>query len=132
MHWYYIYNKYFVNNLTTLSLYQKSFIDNNMVTKINTSIDSITKQKLVHKEKQVNVNFNITQINSSCIRYNQYIQNKIKNKLCMKVINYTFFKLEEKITRSVKTNKSNFINFIGDKFAMSIRWRKLKINYFIW
>ena len=46
---------------------------------------------------------------------------KIKNKLYMKAVNYTCFKLEEKITRSVKTNKSNFINFIGDKFAMSIR-----------
>ena len=39
----------------------------------------------------------------------------------MKPINYACFKLEEKITRSVKKNKSNFINIIGDKFAMSIR-----------
>ena len=29
--------------------------------------------------------------------------------------------LEEETTRSVKKNKSNFINLIGDKFAMSIR-----------
>ena len=39
----------------------------------------------------------------------------------MKAINYACFKLEEKITRSVKQNESNFINIIGDKFAMSIR-----------
>ena len=31
--WYYIYNKYFVNKLTTLSLYKKSFINNNIVNK---------------------------------------------------------------------------------------------------
>ena len=29
--------------------------------------------------------------------------------------------LEEKTTRSVKKNKNNFINVIGNKFAMSIR-----------
>ena len=43
----------------------------------------------------------------------------------MKAINYACFKLEEKITRSFKTNKSNFINIVGDK------WEKLKINNFI-
>ena len=86
---------------------------------------------MVHKEQQVNVNFNLTQINSWCISYNQYIQNKIKNKLCMKAINYASFKLEEKINRSVKQNKSNFINIMGDKFAMSIRREKLKIYNFI-
>ena len=32
----------------------------------------------------------------------------------MKAINYTYFKLEEKTTRSVKENKNNFINVIGD------------------
>ena len=31
---YYNYNKYFVNNHTTLSLYQKGFINNNIVNKI--------------------------------------------------------------------------------------------------
>ena len=31
---------------------------------------------------------------------------------------------EEKNTRSVKENKSNFIDVIGDKFAMSIRCSK--------
>ena len=39
----------------------------------------------------------------------------------MKAINYACFKLEEKATRSVEKNKNNFINIIGDKFAMSIR-----------
>ena len=37
----------------------------------------------------------------------------------MKAIYYTCFKLEEKTTRSVKKNKNNFINVIGD--MMSIR-----------
>ena len=36
-------------------------------------------------------------------------------------INYACFKLEEKISRSVKKKKSDFINIIGDKFAISIR-----------
>ena len=68
-------------------------------------------------------------MNSWCIHYNQYIQNEIKNKLCMKAINYTCFKLEKKPTsRSVKKNKNNFINVIGDKFAMSIGWGKLTIS----
>ena len=38
----------------------------------------------------------------------------------MKAMNYSFFKLERKAIRSVKKKKNNFINFIGDKFAMSI------------
>ena len=75
---------------------------------------------MVQKEKQVNVNFNLDQINSSCINYNQYIQNKIKNKLIMKTINYTCFKLEEKAMRSVKRNKNNFVNVIEEIFVMSI------------
>ena len=49
----------------------------------------------------------------------------------MKVINYAGFKLEEKITGSVKQNKSNLINIIGDKFALSIRLGKSKIKNFI-
>ena len=49
----------------------------------------------------------------------------------MKVINYARLKLEEKITRSVKQNTSNFNSITGDKFAMSIRKGKLKINNFI-
>ena len=32
---------------------------------------------------------------------------------------------KEKATRSVKKKKNHFINVIGDKFAMSIRWGKL-------
>ena len=39
----------------------------------------------------------------------------------MKAINYACFKLKEKITKSVKKNKTNFINIIGDKFGMSVR-----------
>ena len=39
----------------------------------------------------------------------------------MKAINYAYFKLKENTTRSVKKNKKNFMNIIGDKFAMSIR-----------
>ena len=61
---------------------------------------------------------------SSCIKYSRYIQ-KIKSKLCIKAINYAWFKLEEKATRSVKKNKTNFIDVTGDKFAMKIRGRKL-------
>ena len=52
--------------------------------------------------------------------YNQYIQNKTKNKLCMKAISHACLKREEKTARRVKKNKSNFNNIIGDKFAMSI------------
>ena len=75
---------------------------------------------MVQKEKQVSVYFNLDQINSSCINYNQYIQNKIKNKLIMKTINYTCFKLEEKAMRSVKRNKNSFVNVIEETFVMSI------------
>ena len=32
----------------------------------------------------------------------------------MKAINYACFKLEEKTTRSVKKNKNNFINTMGE------------------
>ena len=52
---------------------------------------------MVYKEKQVNVNFNLNQIN-----YNQHIKNKIKNKLHMEAINHTSFKLEEKAISSIK------------------------------
>ena len=57
-------------------------------------------------------------MNSWCINYNQYIQNKIKNKLHVKAINYACFKMVEKTTRKVKKN-NNSINIIGDKFGMS-------------
>ena len=35
---------------------------------------------------------------------------------------------EEKTPRNAKKNKNNFINIIGDKFTMSIRWEKLTIS----
>ena len=47
----------------------------------------------------------------------------------MKAINYACFKLEEKTAKSVKKNKNNFINVIGDKFAKSIRQGKLSILF---
>ena len=107
---YCIYNKYFVNKLTALSLYQKSSINSNI---------QLQNSSLAHKEQQVNVNFNLTQISSWCTSYNQYIQTKTK--LCMKEISYACLKLEEKTTRSVEKNKNNFTSVIGDKCAMSIR-----------
>ena len=73
------------------------------------------------QKKQANTNFNLAQINFWCISYNQYIRSKIKNKVWMKAINYACFKLEEKIIKRFKKNKSIFINIIGDKFTMSIR-----------
>ena len=60
---------------------------------------------MVHKRNKQNFNFNLDQINSWWINYNQYIQNKIKKKLRMKATNYACFKLEEKTIRSIKTNK---------------------------
>ena len=41
-----------------------------------------------------------------CMSYNQYIHNKIKNKLCMKAINYACFKLEEKSLKVLKRTKA--------------------------
>ena len=77
-------------------------------------MDSITKQPLFHKEKKVNVNFNLNQKNC-----NQYIGNKkIKNKLCINVINYA--RLKHDVARSVKKDKNNFINIIGNIFTMHI------------
>ena len=52
-----------------------------------------------------------------------------KEKLYMKVINYAWFILEEKATRSVKKNESNFITVTEDTFAVSNYMRK--INNFI-
>ena len=63
---------------------------------------------MVHKVKQRNINFNLDYINVWCINCNQCIQNEIKNNLCMKAKNHPCFKLEEKITRSVKKNKKNY------------------------
>ena len=43
----------------------------------------------------------------------------------MKAINYKCFKLEEKTTRRVKTNKNNFTNvIIADIFPISISFCK--------
>ena len=39
----------------------------------------------------------------------------------MKVTNYAYFKLKEKATRTVKKNKNNVINGIGEKLAMTIK-----------
>ena len=72
---------------------------------------------LLDKEKQAHVAFNLDQINSSCVNYHQYIQNKLH----MKAINYARFKLEQKTTRSVKKNKNYFINVIGEKCVMGIK-----------
>ena len=69
------------------------------------------------KEKQVNVNFSLNQRTSWCINYNQYIQNKTKNKLHMKGMLQT----GKKATKKVKKNKNNFINIVRDKFTMSNR-----------
>ena len=76
---------------------------------------------MAHKEQQVNINFNLTQINYWCIIYNHTSKTKSKNKLCMKAINYACFKLKEKATKNIKKNKSNFIHIKGDKFGMSVR-----------
>ena len=46
------------------------------------------------------------------ISYSQYIQ-KIKDKLCMKAINYACSRLNEEATKSVKKIKNSFINVIG-------------------
>ena len=102
----YIYNKYFVSKLTTLFLHQKCFIKNNIVNKIKcTCIDSITKYYLAHNEKQLNVNFDLNLINSWCINCNHYIQNKIKNKLCMKAISCACFRLEKKPLLEIHCHK---------------------------
>ena len=63
------------------------------------------------KTSKCQLNFKLNQINSGCINYNQYIENKFKNMLSMQAINYACFKLEEKATRlevlkRMKTNLS--------------------------
>ena len=65
------------------------------------------------------------------LNYNQYIQNKTKNKLHMKGIKYACFKLGKKAAKKVKKNKNNFINIVGDKFTMSNRWGD-KQFHFVW
>ena len=72
---YYIYNKYFANKLTTLSLYKKSFINNNIVNKIiciywfNEKIVIGSQRRKL--KQQENVDFSPTQIKSWCINSNQ-------------------------------------------------------------
>ena len=44
-------------------------------------------------------------------------QNNIKNKLCVKAVNYVSYKVEEKAARSVTKNKINLINVTGDKLS---------------
>ena len=76
------------------------------------------------------LNFNLSQINSWCINTSKTIypiQNQKQithesNELCM-------LQTGKKATRSVKDIKKIFINVIGDKFAISIRWGKLTISF---
>ena len=75
--------------------------------------------KIVHKGNQVNADFNLN-FNLG-YKIKSIHPNKIKNKLCVKTINYAFFKLEEKPTINVQKNKRDFIKTKGDKFAMIIR-----------
>ena len=60
------------------------------------------------------------QIKSWCKKYNQYNQNKSKTNEERKhhIMHASVWK---KKSLSVKKNKNNFIDIIGDKFAMSIR-----------
>ena len=74
---------------------------------------------LIEKKKLVSSHFHI-----SPLPPNQYIQNKIRNKSCMIAIDYVFSKLQAKVTRGIENNRSNFINIIGNKFVMSIKWGK--------
>ena len=53
-------------------------------------------------KKNKGIHFNLDQIGSWFINYNQYIQNKIKNKFLMKALNYACFKLEERAIGSVE------------------------------
>ena len=70
----FIYNKYFVNKLAILFLYQQSFINNDIVNKIKCIYWFSYKIVVVsHKKKQVNVNFNLTQKSSWWINYSEYI-----------------------------------------------------------
>ena len=131
MHQYYIFNKYFAKKVMTLSLYQKSFIKNNIVNKIK-YMCWFNYKIVIGSQKKTSkcwLNFNLNQINSWCINYNQYIQNKIKTNYAMKAISYACFKLEEEATGSGNKNKNNFIDVMGDKLAMGIKWGKLTIPF---
>ena len=123
----------FLLNEVASNLYQKNFISNNIVNKIKcmcwfSYISNFYKSSNFYKEKQVNVNFNHNEVTSCCINGNQYIQNKIKNKLHVKAIKFACFILGEKLLEVLKRIKTGFFNMKGDKFAMSVIWRKLTIN----
>ena len=83
-------------------------------------IQSLNSDWFTKKKSKCDLYFNLNQVNSWFINCNLYTQNKIKNKLCVEVINYACFKMAEKASRSVKKNR-NCINVLGDKFPMSIR-----------
>ena len=70
---------------------------------------------MVHEERQVNVNCNLTQINSGVHK----LQSKTKSKtITVRATNYACFKLEEKTTKSDKENKNSFINVLGDNLLV--------------
>ena len=104
-----------------LCLYQMSFINSNIINKIKCIYWFNYKIVIGAQKRASDVNFNLTQIKFWYINYNQ---NKIKNNLNMKARNYSRFKLKEKITRSVKKNKS----VIRDElFTLSVIWGELTI-----
>ena len=92
MHRCYISKKYFVKNLTTVSLYQKSFISNNIVSKIK-CIYWLNYIIVIgsHRKTRKYFNFNLNQSNKLLVHTLQSIhpkqnQNQItheSNKLCM-------------------------------------------------
>ena len=53
MHRNYTYNRYFVNKLTTLSIYQKSFINDNIVNKIKYVYQNINIYLRKSREKSI-------------------------------------------------------------------------------
>ena len=63
---------------------------------------------------------NNNEITSCCINDNQYIQNKIKNKLHVKAIKFACFILAEKLLEVLKRIKTCFFNMKRDKSAMSV------------
>ena len=58
----------------------------------------------------------LTSIKKTAINTSE--KKKIKNKLCINVINYA--RLKHDVARSVKKDKNNFINIIGNIFTMHI------------
>ena len=70
MHRCYIYNKYFSRKLTTLSLYQKCFINNNIVSKMKCMYWFNYKIIGSQRTNECYLYLNFNQINSYCINYN--------------------------------------------------------------